>query len=182
MEKRINKKIDAWRTTFKNDIIEHLKSNVKTTPSNVRAFEHFIMNYQSCVIDKTDLVKRKRIKNSVPLCDKCCALRANGEQCSRRRKDNEKFCGTHIKGIPHGEISDEPPKKTHKEISIWIQEIHGIDYYIDAYNNIYDYNDIINNAEKPRIVAHYQKNLDKYTIPEFFKHQAIYNGAGKVCE
>tara|TARA_B100000424_G_C22938132_1_gene499167 strand:+ start:1598 stop:2125 length:528 start_codon:yes stop_codon:yes gene_type:complete len=170
MEKRINKKIDLWRTKFKNDILQHIKaSHTKLNPTNIRNLEAFIMNYQSCIIDKTDLVKRKRIKNQVPLCDKCCALRANGEQCSRRRKDKSKFCGTHIKGIPHGEITDEPPKKTHKEISIWTQEIHGIDYYIDGYNNIYDYNDIINNAETPRIVAHYAKTDNGYSIPELFE-------------
>ena len=27
MEKRINKKIDNWRTTFKNDIIKHIQQN-----------------------------------------------------------------------------------------------------------------------------------------------------------
>ena len=123
-------------------------------------------NGLSIIIDKTDLTKRKRIKNSVPLCDKCCALRANGEQCSRRRKPNEKFCGTHVKGIPHGEINNEPPKKTHKEIQIWIQEIHGINYYIDNNNNVYDYNDIINNKSDPRIVAHYIKTANEYSIPE----------------
>ena len=169
MEKRINKKIDNWRTTFKNDIIKNIQQN-KNNKNFQKNIEEYIMNYQSIVIDKTDLTKRKRIKNSVPLCDKCCALRANGEQCSRRRKNNEKFCGTHIKGIPHGEINNEPPKKTHKEIQIWIQEIHGINYYIDNQNNVYDYNDIINNKPDPRIVAYYSKDSnDHYFVPEFFQ-------------
>ena len=165
MEKRINKKIDNWRTTFKNDIIKNIQQN-KNSKNFLRNIEEYIMNYQSIIIDKTDLTKRKRIKNSVPLCDKCCALRANGEQCSRRRKSNEKFCGTHVKGIPHGEINNEPPKKTHKEVNIWIQEIHGINYYIDNNNNVYDYNDIINNNTDPRIVAHYMKTVNGYSIPE----------------
>ena len=171
MEKRINKKIDDWRTTFKNDIIKNVQLN-KNNKNFIRNIEEYIMNYPSIIIDKNDLTKRKRIKNSVPLCDKCCALRANGEQCSRRRKPNEKFCGTHVKGIPHGEINNEPPKKTHKEVQIWIQEIHGINYYIDNCNNVYNYNDIINNKTDPRIVAYYSKDSNgQYFVPEFFNNK-----------
>jgi len=170
MEKRINKKFDIWRTQFKNDIITNIKNNVNKKDF-IRNIEEYIMNYESVVIDKQDLTKRKRVKNSVPLCDKCCALRANGEQCSRRRKDNSKFCGTHIKGIPHGEITNEPPKKTHKTVQLWIQEIHGINYYIDDSNNVYDYNDIINNNSNPRVIAHYIKSVNGYSIPSLFKEK-----------
>lgn len=170
MEKRINKKFDIWRTQFKNDIITNIKNNVNKKDF-IRNIEEYIMNYESIVIDKQDLTKRKRVKNSVPLCDKCCALRANGEQCSRRRKENSKFCGTHIKGIPHGEITNEPPKKTHKTIQLWIQEIHGINYYIDDSNNVYDYNDIINNNSNPRVIAHYIKTVNGYSIPSLFKEK-----------
>ena len=170
MEKRINKKFDIWRTQFKNDIITNIKNNVNKKDF-IRNIEEYIMNYESVVIDKQDLTKRKRVKNSVPLCDKCCALRANGEQCSRRRKDNSKFCGTHIKGIPHGEITNEPPKKTHKTVQLWIQEIHGINYYIDDSNNVYDYNDIINNNSNPRVIAHYIKTVNGYSIPSLFKEK-----------
>lgn len=168
MEKRINKKFDVWRTQFKNDIITNIKNNINKKDF-IRNIEEYIMNYESIVIDKQDLTKRKRVKNTVPLCDKCCALRANGEQCSRRRKDNSKFCGTHIKGTPHGEITNEPPKKTHKTVQLWIQEIHGINYYIDDSNNVYDYNDIINNNSNPRVIAHYIKSVNGYSIPSFFK-------------
>ena len=178
MEKRINKKIDIWRTKMKNDILKCIKANINDK-NFMRNIEEYIMNYQSLIIDKKDLTKRKRIKNTVPLCDKCCALRANGQQCSRRRKDNSKFCGTHIKGIPHGEITDEPPKKTHKSIQVWIQEIHGINYYIDAFNNIYDYNDIITNSTNPRIIAHYMKTVNEYSIPEFLNQQDHKTSSGK---
>ena len=98
MEKRINKKIDNWRTTFKNDIIKHIQQN-KNNKNFVRNIEEYIINYQSIIIDKTDLTKRKRIK-ILYFCDKCCALRANGEQCSRRRKPNEKF-SEHILKVFH---------------------------------------------------------------------------------
>jgi len=66
----------------------------------------------------------------------------------------------------YGEINTPPPEKTHKEVQIWIQEIHGVNYYIDNQNNVYNYNDIINNKTDPRIIAYYLKTNDTYSIPE----------------
>ena len=47
--------------------------------------------------------ERRRRKIVIESNERCCALRSNGSRCTRRKKDgNEKFCGTHIKGTPHG--------------------------------------------------------------------------------
>jgi len=171
MEKRINKKIDTWRCTFKNDICTMIQSNVKDLQLQ-RELAEYVNGYESIVITKEDLAKRKRVKNMVPLCDQCCALRANGEQCTRRRKGEDKFCGTHVKGTPNGEIKDNPPMKTHKKIQVWIQEIRGISYYIDNSNNIYDHHDIVNNKDNPKIIARYSKGTDgKYDIPTLLQHK-----------
>ena len=45
----------------------------------------FIYDYPNMEINN-DLTKRKRVKNVVPLHERCCALRANEEQCTRRKK------------------------------------------------------------------------------------------------
>lgn len=167
MEKRINKKIDTWRCKFKKDVITQISQHFPNT--NCNELLTFINEYPTIIIEPTDLAKRKRVKNVVPLCDQCCALRANGEQCTRRRKDGEKFCGTHIKGTPNGEVKDNPPKKTHKKVQVWIQEIRGISYYIDNENNIYDHQDIVNNRLNPKIIAKYTKVNGVYDIPSLFK-------------
>jgi hypothetical protein len=173
MEKRINKKISIHMTVFKSKLIQQLKAhNIDINPSNNgNAYDlvSFIYNYPTIEILKEDLIKRKRVKNTVPLCYRCCALRANGEQCSRRKKDNEKFCGTHIKGIPHGEISNKPIKPTHRKVQCWIQEIQGISYYIDGEGNVYNHEDIVNNNVNPNIIAKYKYENMKYSIPAFFK-------------
>ena len=57
------------------------------------------------MLSKEDFQKRKRVKNVVPQFERCGAKRANGEQCTRRKKDDSCFCGTHVKGTPHGEVS-----------------------------------------------------------------------------
>ena len=123
-------------------------------------------DYKCCSINKTDLQKRKRVKNIVPLCDKCCALRANGEQCSRRKRDGSEYCGTHIKGI-YGKFLLNYPKN-HKTVQVWIQEIHGISYYIDKFNNVYDHHDIVNNRKDPKIIAKYTNEGGSYNIPSLF--------------
>ena len=113
MEKRIKAKIDKHQLDFKRDIHEWIKENTlfvdKTHESN---FLKYLYDYDNVLITKIDLQKRKRSKNIIPQYDRCNACRANGEQCTRRKRDNEMFCGTHVKGTPNGVINTE--KKTTK--------------------------------------------------------------------
>ena len=96
---------------IQKDVITQISQHFPN--NNCNELLNFINNYPTIIIEPTDLAKRKRVKNVVPLCDQCCALRANGEQYStRRRKDGEKFCGTHIEGTPNGEVKDNPPKNS----------------------------------------------------------------------
>lgn len=174
MERKINSKITGSFIEFKNLIIDRIKDindNKLDQTSPYYKLIQDIYNYPIVKIEETDLKKRKRIKNIVPLCERCCALRASDLQCSRRRKDGYMYCGTHIKGRPHGEISDKPTIKNIKKTTIWLQEIQGIYYYIDDNNNVYDNYDISNNIENPKIIAKYKKNMDEYTIPELFQKQ-----------
>ena len=67
----------------------------------------YVYDMEGLQISKEDFQKRKRVKNVVPHNIRCCAKRANGEQCTRRRLNDENFCGKHIKGTPHGEIDDQ---------------------------------------------------------------------------
>ena len=165
MERRINNKINTHFENHKTLLIDFIKKNIDKDPNIIY---NYINDTQCCSIDKTDLQKRKRVKNIVPLYDKCCALRANKEQCSRRKKEGYDFCGTHIKGTPHGKINNTPPKKTHNILQVWIQEIHGISYYIDKYNNVYDHNDIVNNKTDPHVIAKYTEENGNYNIPSLF--------------
>ena len=153
-----------FKKTIANEISGlDIDKNIKTD------LLRLIYDYDVLTINKGDITKRKRAKNIVPLGDRCCALRAAGQQCSRRKKDPHDFCGTHIKGTPHGVISDKPPKKTHKEIDVWLCEIHGISYYIDNFNNVYSHNDIAQNKENPTIIAKYLKDDNgNITIPSLF--------------
>ena len=166
MERRINKKIYNYIQNFKSDIVEKIKSDNTNIQAEVI---NYIYNYNKLEINNDDLTKRKRVKNTVPIFERCCAKRANGEQCTRRKKTNCNFCGTHSKGTPHGVINDTSDTNNEttikKELSV--VDIKGIVYYIDDEKNVYNTSDVLSNKENPRIVANYEKNGDSYEITSY---------------
>jgi hypothetical protein len=167
MERRLNKKVESYIALFKDNIRDKATQLGLTTDIKSTQLLQYIYDYERLSFGKEDFQKRKRVKNFVPIFDRCCAKRANDEQCTRRRKDGSEYCGTHMKGTPHGilEASDEPKVSTTK-IDVWAQDIQGIVYYIDKFNNVYDTADIIKNQINPKIIAKYIKNGENYTIPD----------------
>lgn len=169
MEKRLNKKIETYITSFKDGILNKATNLGLNNDTKGTQLLQYICDYDRLSFNKEDFQKRRRVKNFVPIYDRCCAKRANDEQCTRRRKEGSEYCGTHIKGTPHGIIVEnlnEPKINTHK-VEVWAQDIQGIIYYIDKFNNVYDTPDIIKNQVNPKIIAKYVKNGESYTIPEF---------------
>ena len=77
------------------------------------------------------------------------------------------FCGTHSKGTPHGTIDMHPVQETTSKKEVWVQEIKGIYYYIDADNNVYCQEDVLANLINPKIIAKYVKTGNTYSIPAF---------------
>jgi hypothetical protein len=174
MEKRLGKKFDGHFMEFKNDIKDWFDDNQCTVTGKVNKSEFlkFIYDYNNVELSKEDFQKRKRVKNIVPQYERCCANRANGEQCTRRKKDDSDYCGTHSKGTPHGIISNKVENiQSTKKTLIWAEEIKGICYYIDEQLNVYDFEDIIKNRDNPKVIAQYEKNtIDNatiYSIPQY---------------
>jgi len=184
MENQINKKLEQFQVSFKDSIKDWITtrniSMVDPSSSNnyTSDFLKFVYDFNSMKLKEDDLKKRKRIKNIVPHHDLCIAKRASGEQCTRRRKTDEEkntndpsqFCGTHIKGTPHGvinlDIKNLPKQNT--KIEVWVKDIKGINYYIDNNNNVYNPEDILANKQNPSIIAKWMKNEDNiYSIPQF---------------
>ena len=170
MEKRITSKVDEYFAKMKDDIKQYVVENtdLKDQQNDLLTF---IYEYEKLSLNKDDFSKRKRVKNTVPMYERCCAKRANSEQCTRRRKDGEIFCGTHIKGTPHGIFSQEDSQEQAKQtVQIWVEDIKGIVYYIDENHNVYDTEDVVANKDNPRVIAKWEKNSeDVYSIPEFEK-------------
>ena len=166
MDKRLNKKIELYITQFKSDIKE--KASQLGIKEETTQLLQYIYDYERLNLVKDDFLKRKRVKNTVSLFDRCCAKRANGEQCTRRKKNEDEYCGTHMKGTPHGIIENtEEEAPTTQKLEVWAQDIQGIVYYIDKNNNVYQTEDIFVNKPNPKIIAKYVKNEDHYSIPSF---------------
>jgi len=169
MERRLNKKVETYISLFKESIKEKARQLGVINNEEVNHLIHYIYDYDRLSFNKEDFVKRKRVKNFVPIFDRCCAKRATNEQCSRRKKDGFEYCGTHMKGTPHGIVDnqDNEVKMNTQKVEVWAQDIQGIIYYIDKSNNVYQAEDIVVNKINPKIIAKYVKNGEQYSIPEF---------------
>jgi hypothetical protein len=167
MEKRIGTKVDEYVTQLKNDIRTKIFDLNLSDASKTAELLEFVFDYDRLVLQKEDFVKRRRVKNSVPCGNRCSANRANGEQCTRRRKTDCEFCGTHSKGTPHGLVQIEGDSDASHRMEVFAQEINGIVYYIDSNNNVYKTEDVLEGKDNPKIVAKCVNNGNSYTIPEF---------------
>jgi hypothetical protein len=168
MERRLNKKFELYISEFKDKIKDKLAGLEFTEKGKSNELLEFVYDYERLVFQKEDVSKRKRIKNSIPITNRCIAKRANGEQCTRRRKDNCEYCGTHAKGTPHGLITNNiDANNVSCTIELFAQEIGGIVYYIDKHTNVYKTEDVLQNKENPLIVANYTLTNGLYHIPAF---------------
>ena len=155
MEKKANAKIDDYISNMQHSIIHMLQNgdSYETVISHIQQYSKFSLETE-------DFAKRKRIKNKVPLQDRCCAKRANGEQCTRRKKtEHDNYCGTHMKGVPHGTINVVVSDMVGVKKEVWVEEIGGIMYYLDTNNNVYNTEDIMSNRVNPKIIAKWRKNI-----------------------
>jgi len=170
MEKKINDRVQQYVAEFKDKIKSKVTElGVQDLNQTIAAeLLEFINEYDRLVFTTEDLVKRKRVKNSIPVSNRCIAKRASGEQCTRRRKDDCECCGTHSKGTPHGIYSenDQNTVVSHR-VEAFAEEIKGIVYYIDNHQNVYLTEDVLEKKENPRIIAKWVKVGTVYTIPAF---------------
>ena len=102
MEKRINNKTRAYLQDFKNNIKTIIDS---TDDLNEAAAKNqllqFIFDYQPLEFTKIDFQKRKELKMLSHIMIGVEFLRANKQQCTRRRKnDSTCFCGNTYKRNP----------------------------------------------------------------------------------
>ena len=169
MEKRIHNKVSSYIDNFKSEVKTYIKTNENIPLAEKSDLLKFIYDFGTLEINKQDFVKRKRSKSVVPFYSRCIAKKSSGEQCTRKKRCDSNYCGTHDKNRPHGEINEcDKEENILKKVEIWIQEIKGINYYIDNVNNVYRTEDIISNKLNPDIIAKWKLNgNDKYTIPEF---------------
>lgn len=171
MEKRINEQTRQYVSKFKEDIRDKIVELGIKDSEHINDLLEFVYEYKRLAFEKEDFMKRRRVKNSVPVENRCNAKRANGEQCTRKRREDCEFCGTHYKGTPHGIAtsadSEDSCANDAITLEVFAEEIGGIVYYIDKFRNVYKTDDILQSRMNPSIIAKWEKTGDKYTIPDF---------------
>lgn len=166
MENNINDKVKDYVLHFKTNIC-NLIQNTDLCLEKRHEMISYVNTYPLLHIDKSEFIKRKRIKNIVPYYDRCIAKIANMEQCTRRKKKDSVYCGTHCKGRPHGDVDKNDTQTNFTQVVVFVKDIKGIQYYIDDNNNVYKTEDIVENKTNPRVIAKYVVLEDgTYTIPE----------------
>ena len=163
MNKRIETIIQDFISTFKTDILNIIiqdRNNEINSQETIDKLCELIKTYQDLTITESDF-KKKRSRNTIPACERCNALRANGDQCTRRKKNNSMFCGTHSKGTPNG-IYNNTDKESdcYEKREIEVVEYKGIPYYSDKQNRIYSHHDILQKIDSPTIIGEFIYNKD----------------------
>ena len=95
MEKRLNRKIDSAFQDFKHQIKDKMSESDILGTSAGTGLLQFIYDFPAFAITKTDLQKRKRVKNCVPLMNDVVLLELVRNN-AREEKKMEKNFAEHI--------------------------------------------------------------------------------------
>lgn len=174
MEKRIAKKVELHQLDFKTGIKEWLEESGAHVVSSdgedvTSSFLLYVYDRTNLCLSKEDFMRRRRVKNVVPVYERCTALRACGEQCTRRKKEGSEYCGTHVKGTPHGAIAEGSggPAAQSRSVEVTLIDVKGIHYYVDDEHNVYMPEDIIQSVPNPRKIGSWTKDSEgQPSIPE----------------
>ena len=181
MDQIINKRIDEYIVGFKNDIKTKLSSldiigrqSSEVDSDRIREYMEFVFEYPKLVLEKSDFIvsKKKSSTNTngtvappMAIDMQCVAKRSDGIQCTRKKKKGCEYCGTHAKLESNPVALSTTPINQKMEVSA--EDINGIIYYIDTFNNVYHTEDILEGNENPRIIAKAVRNSDNsFKIPD----------------
>ena len=164
MEKRINEKIEIHTKRIKDDIMKKLQSVLiveKDKNTILTDMLKYINEYEVLKLTPQDIQASNKPKRMI--CDdlRCKAYRVSGEQCSRRSREGELYCGTHIRNATtdatEKKEAKEKPNKKEKDCdegdrkeSVWLVEKDGILGYVDKMGLNYRVEDILKGVKNPR--------------------------------
>ena len=164
MMQKTHQHINYENTKFFRDFKDDLYKKAETLgiQNNKETTEllQYMYDYPCIEFSLDDFTKSHRSKNHILNENRCCANKSNNLQCTRKRKtDKTMFCGTHIKGTPHGVVSHEHITEADLIPStvrpLQRLEINGIMCNVDNCGHVYVHEDVVRNVKKPRIFSKY---------------------------
>jgi hypothetical protein len=185
MEKQLSNKVEKYVATFKSNIKDKIMELIfcgsEQEKEQRNMLIQYVLDYEPFAFEKEDFQKRKKQKNTIQLCERCCSKRADQEQCTRKKRPGFEYCGTHLKTHTNAEKTNPDPNTnpnttqnptstsspTTYKVEVFAQDIQGIVYFIDKIGNVYKTEDIMANKSNPDIVAKYTKENNLYSISEF---------------
>jgi len=165
MEKHVNKKTEDYVIEMKTNLRRKIMDLNFCETEKTNDLIEYLNEYERLVFAKGDFVKRNRLQKSIPHKNRCNAKLQNGEQCTRRKKSECSFCGTHTKNVPYGSVEIDP-KKMNMKVDVFAVEVKGIVFYIDGENNVFKTEDILEEKENPAVIAKAVFNNGVYCIPD----------------
>jgi hypothetical protein len=115
MEKKVNATIQSHILAMKENLKEKIQKYGSEHNCDMSCIIQYMFDYPPLIIKNEDIVRKKRSKTAINPKIRCCAKRANGEQCTRKKRENSKFCGTHEKVCPYGEVNISQMKEEASE-------------------------------------------------------------------
>ena len=87
-------------------------------------------------------IKKKKKKNKLEPDCLCMARKQDGNQCTRRRKGPDEYCGKHIKNRRFGRIDEHSNNidklaENDNYIMTWVEMFEGDEYLVDSNNVVY---------------------------------------------
>ena len=165
MDKRINQRVDEYIIEFKRAI----KGKVAELGLADNDFQktnellEFVFEYQRLSFQSEEFIQKKTSGGTAVIDEehRCKAIRASGEPCNRRKKNDCDFCGTHDKCATK-QTTDQKKKE------VTAEEIDGIIYYIDLDGNVYHTEDVLEDKKNPRIIARLPRKVGvtNYTMDQ----------------
>lgn len=168
MDKKINKIIETYVATYKQEIKNKAVSIGFADQDKIGDLIEYVMEYERLVLKKEEFIKQKRTKNAISNVNRCMAIISSGGQCTRQRKKNCDLCGTHEKGNPLGLVNPDTLQETEVfTLTVASVDINGIVYFIDDKNNLFNTEDIINEDDNPKIIGKAKQENGVYKIVSF---------------
>lgn len=141
--------VDGLMSVYNNKVKEMLKdlSNKYSIKDGTKLISTEELYEKYCINDivfeeTTSVVKKKKRKKNKQLSkdELCMAKKADGCQCTRRRKDTNEYCGKHLGNLKFGRIDDEEKyQNSDQYIKTMHEKINGNDYLVDENNIVYSF-------------------------------------------
>ena len=97
MEKRVNQQLEKYLLQFKDHIKQKVTELGFEDKTKSNELLEYVFEYKRLSFTKDDFIKRKRVQNIIPENNRCIAKKSCSEQCTRRRRSDSEYCGTHSK-------------------------------------------------------------------------------------